>query len=101
MCLFCIDQLSIKVTPTIQTIGEQGTARFTATASGANMKNFVYQWRKKGGSSLPNKASGANGEVLMIPNLVESDEGVYYCTVTNEWDRSVRSDDVSLTVKGL
>ena len=82
-------------------IGERGTAQFTATASGVNMRNFVYQWRKRGYRSLPNKASGVNRAVLTIPYLVKSDEGVYYCTVINEWGNSVRSDDVTLVVVGM
>ena len=96
-----IDQLSISVTPTNPVIVERGTAQFTATASGINMGNFVYQWRKRGSSSLPIKVSGFNGAVLTIPNLVPSDEGVYYCSVTNEWGNSVRSDDVTLTIIGM
>ena len=81
-------------------IDERGTAQFTATTGGVNMRNFMYQWRKRGSSSLPNKVSGVNGAVLTIPNLVDSDEGVYYCTVTNQWGNSVRSDDVTLSVIG-
>ena len=90
----------ISVTLTNPVVGERGTARFTATASGVNMRNFVYQWRKSG-SLIPNKVSGVNGTVLTIPDLVPSDEGVYYCTVTNEWDNSVRSNNVTLSVKGM
>ena len=82
-------------------IGEKGTANLTATASGINMGNFVYQWRKRGSSSLPSKVSGVNGAVLTIPNLVKSDEGVYYCTVTNQWGSNERSDDITLTVQGM
>ena len=82
-------------------IGERGTAQFTATTSGVNKRNFMYQWRKRGSSSLPNKVSGVNGTVLTIPNLVESDEGVYYCTVTNEWGYNVRSDDVTLSIQSM
>ena len=98
--LFCLDSLSITVTPTDPVIGEGGTAQFTVTASGVNMKNFVYQWKKRRGTSLPNKVSGVNGEVLTIPNLIKSDEGVYYCTVTNEWGNSERSGDITLGIKG-
>ena len=94
------DQLSISVTLTNPMIGERGIAQFTARASGVNMRNFEYQWRKRDSSSLPNKVSGVNGAVLTIPNLVPSDEGVYYCTVTNEWGRSKRSIDVTLSVQG-
>ena len=64
------------------------------------MQNFVYQWRKIN-ASLPNKISGVNGTVLTIPNLVKSDEGMYYCTVTNEWRNSERSGDVTLIVQGI
>ncbi|XP_065918202.1 receptor-type tyrosine-protein phosphatase S-like isoform X7 [Dysidea avara] len=93
------DQLSIRVAPTNPVIGERGTANLTATASGVNKRNFMYQWMKRDSSSLPNKVSGANGAVLTIPNLVESDEGKYYCTVTNQWDNSVSTDDVTLKVE--
>ena len=98
---YSTDRLSISVTPTNPVIGERGTANFTAIANGINMTNFVYQWRKRGSSSLPNKASGVNGTVLKIPNLVKSDEGRYYCTVTNEWGRSMRSNDITLSVVGM
>ena len=39
--------------------------------------------------------------MLTIPNITESDGGQYYCTVTNEWDRSVTSDEVSLSIFGM
>ena len=92
--------LSVQATPASRTIGERGTAEFVATASGINMINFMYQWRKRGSDSLPYKVSGVNEAILTIPNLIVSDEGQYYCVVTNEWGRSVESDDARLTVKG-
>jgi len=82
-------------------IGVGGTSQFTATASGVNMGNFVYQWTKSGDINLPYKVSGVNEAILTIPYLVESDGGVYYCTVTNQWGNSVRSDYVNLTVIGM
>jgi len=83
-------------------IGERGTVQFTATASGVSMRNFVYQWRKRGSSSLPNKVSGVNEAVLTINDLeIVSDEGIYHCTVTNEWGNSKSSDKVTLTVIGM
>ena len=80
-----------------------GTARFIATASGINTNNdtFIYQWKKQGSNSLPNKVLGVYGTELTIPNVTESDEGLYYCVVTNEWDRSVESNDVNFTVYGM
>ena len=44
--------------------------------------------------------SGVNGAVLTIPDLLKSDGGQYYCTVTNEWGRSKQSNDVTLIVEG-
>ena len=76
-------------------------ARFIATAGGINRNNFSYQWKKRRNKNLPNKVSGADGAILTIPNLLKSDEGQYYCIVTNEWDNSVESDDVSLAVRGI
>ena len=95
------DKLSISVTPTNKTVGEGATAIFTATTSGINKQNFVYQWKKRGNRNLRSKVSGVNGTELMIPNSLKTDEGQYYCTVTNEWGRSVESNDVTLTVVGM
>ena len=93
------DLLSVTVMPNNSVIGEGGTAQFTAAASDVNMGCLGYQWKKKGGS-LPNKVSGVDGAVLTIPNLVDSDEGVYYCTVTNMWN-SKKSNEVRLSVEGM
>ena len=49
---------------------------------------------------LPNKVIGVNRAVLKIPNLTKSDEGHYYCIVTNEWGRSLKSGLLTLTVEG-
>ena len=38
---------------------------------------------------------------LTIPNATESDEEQYYCVVTNEWGRSVESDDANFTLYGM
>ena len=44
---------------------------------------------------------GFNGTVLTIPNVLESDEGQYYCNVTNEWGRSLESNNGNLTFSGM
>ena len=93
--------MSINVTLANDKVHEGGMARFIATAGGINMNNFSYQWKKRGSDNLPNKVSGADGTVLTIPNLLDSDKGQYYCIVTNEWNRSIKSNDVSLTVVGI
>ena len=60
----------------------------------------MYQWRKRS-NDLPNKVSGVNGATLAIPDVTKPDEGQYYCIVTNEWDRSVASNDGALIVSGI
>ena len=84
-------------------IGKGNTATFTAMASGISTSenNFTYQWSKRDSGSFPDKVSGVRGIILTIPNVTESDEGQYYCTVANEWGRSVRSDDVTLSIFGM
>ena len=101
--LLSVDQLMITVEPDELVIGKGTNATFTAMASGINTSenNFMYQWRKRDSDSLPDKVSGATENVLTIPNITESDEGQYYCNVTNEWDTSVRSNDVTLSIFGM
>ena len=102
ICLTLTDYLSINIASKNLVIGKGNTAYINATASGisSDRNNFMYQWKKKGSNSLPGKVSGINGLLLTIPNVAESDEGHYYCTVTNEWSRSVESDDATLIVYG-
>ena len=94
--------MAISLTPNNLSIGKRTTAQFTAVATGisTNESNFIYQWRKRNSDSFPDKVSGVNGEVLTIPNVLESDEGQYYCIITNEWGTSVESDNVTLTTYG-
>ena len=84
-------------------IGKGQTASLTVMATGISTKenNFKYQWRKRNGTSFPDKVSSINENMLIIPNVSESDAGQYNCTVTNEWDRSVNSEYVTLTVYGM
>ena len=65
-------------------------ATFTVTAMGDNL---MYQWQK-GGSNI---TSGANSATYTIATVVEGDEGVYQCVVTNA-AKSVTSTAASLTV---
>ena len=97
-----IDQLDVSVTPSgMVMLYDRETARFTATASGIREKNlFVYQWNKRGNVGLPDRVSASNESVLVISNLSKSDEGDYYCIVTNEWNRAVESDIINLHIEG-
>ena len=82
-------------------IREGGNIKLIAAASGiTDKKPLMYLWEKKGKNKLPDKVLGYTSTMLTIPNLMEADEGQYYCTVTNEWGNSARSEDVTLTVQG-
>ena len=83
-------------------MSEGGTVTFIAKANGiTDKKQLMYLWKKNGrNKKLPKKVSGHRSIMLTIPNLIEGDEGQYYCTVTNEWNNSVRSEYVNLTVQG-
>ena len=95
--------MTISAVPREVVVGKGTTANFTAMASGisTNGSNFMYQWGKRNSDSLPSKVLGVYSEVLTIPNALESDEGQYYCNVTNEWGRSVESNDVTLAIYGM
>ena len=100
--LLCfLDQLSISITENLE-IAENETAQLIAKADGIStgVNNFKYQWGKRDSNSFPDKVSGVNTSVLTVPNVVESDEGQYYCIVTNEWGNSVESNNATLTVFG-
>ena len=100
--LLCfLDLLTITITGNLE-IPENKTAKLTAMADGirTDTNSFKYQWRKRDSDSFPDKVSVVNISVLTIPKFNKSDEGQYYCIVTNEWDRSVESNSVNLTVSG-
>ena len=101
--LFFTDHLIVSITPNSLLTSKGKTAEITAVASGVttNKNNFMYQWIKRDSNIFPDKVSGINGAVLVIPETAKSDEGQYYCIVTNEWGRSVKSDNVTLAVYGM
>ena len=93
--------MSITITKNLE-IAENKAAQLTAMADGisSNVSNFNYQWRKRDSNGFPDKVSGVNTLVLIIPEAAKSDEGQYYCIVTNEWGNSVESNNATLTVFG-
>ena len=98
--LVYLDQLSIIIKSTLNPVISEGeTVQFIVIASGVNKHKFKYQWKRRD-KSLPQKALGITNTTLTIVNLVEADEGKYYCTVTNQWKKKVHSQDVTLTVQG-
>ena len=101
MCVneLLLDLLAIEVTSRHALINKGGTVQFTANASGVAI--VMYQWRKRDVDNLPDKVSGKDTLVLTIPNIDESDEGEYYCIVTNMWNRSLESNHVELSIYGM
>ena len=101
MCVndLLLDLLAIEVTSKNTLTNKGGTVQFTANASGVAI--VMYQWRKRGVDKLPDKVSGKDALILTIPNIVKSDEGQYYCIVTNMWNRSVESNHVELNIYSM
>ena len=92
------DQFTVSVMHTSLLIAKGGTAKFTITTTAVG--SLSYQWWKRPFSTLPDKALGRDTALLRIPQLEKSDEGQYYCIVTNMWNRSLESDSISLTIYG-
>ena len=86
------------VVPNNSLIAEGGTAQFNVTAIGTG--ELMYQWKKRNANRLPEKVLGEDTSVLRIPNLDKSDEGLYYCIVTNTFNNITMSDNITLTVYG-
>ena len=88
----------ISVVPNNLLIAEGGTAQFNVTAVGTG--EIMYQWKKRNANRLPEKILGEDTPVLTIPNLDKSDEGLYYCIVTNTLNNINESNNITLTVYG-
>ena len=72
---------------------------FTIQATGTEPLN--YQWvRKIGDTNDVERIPGANSSTLTIPTVQKSDEGSYYCTVSN-CAGSETSECATLTVGEL
>ena len=73
------------------------TAKFTVKASGMGLK---YQWyyAKKGASSFK-KISGATGATYSVKVSSSVSGRKYYCLVTDQYNKSVKSSTVTLTLK--
>ena len=88
----------ISVVPNNLLIAEGGTAQFNVTVVGTG--EIMYQWKKRNADRLPEKVLGEDTSVLRIPNLDKSDEGLYYCIVTDTLNMTVESNNITLTVYG-
>ena len=73
-------------------------ATFTVVANGSDL---TYQWQRAEVNLTDSaKYSGVTTASLTVMNVMETDEAVFRCIVTNAVD-SVRSSDAQLTVREL
>ena len=86
----------IFVTPSLQTVSENKTAKFTCSSRGYN--TAVVQWRRLG-KPLPNDRTvlGETG-VLKIKHVTFTDSGLYMCTVNSP--SGIAQATVRLRVQG-
>ena len=94
-----VDLLAINMISSDTVIHKGGTVQFIVIASGVG--TLSYQWKKRGVEKLPDKVIGQNTTILVIPSLEKSDEGQYYCEVTNIWEKNLESGNVNLEIYGM
>jgi hypothetical protein len=87
---------AILVQPTNQILLTGGSARFEVIAAGTTPLN--YQWWRDGANLVGDRRiPGANSSDLIISNLVPSDSGLFFATVSNSFG-SVFSSNATLLV---
>ena len=97
MYCVCTDELSISVSPLIQTVSEGGVATFTATATAIKTREFEYEWFKF--ERLKSITVGRKRSLIINDVRVEN-EGLYYSCVKNQWNNRKCSHTVNLTISG-
>ena len=95
-CYHLVQEPSFVTQPLSQSINLTQTAIFTCSAVGYNVS---YYWTI-GSGSLPNKVTGVNSDILMIPDVRTSDSNTYTCVASNEGG-SVVSHPAKLAVTGM
>ena len=71
----------------------------TFTCSVSDVNGVTYSWNRANGDIPSNRSRGQNTNTLTITRAIPSDEGMYYCIVTNDGG-STSSRSASLTVDG-
>ena len=85
------DYIDITHQPENVKVAIDGLARLSVVATGPGSDHFVYKWIKFGSNSLPSSASGGNTPHLHFTSVTQSDGGLYYCVVANQWGNRVTS----------
>ena len=97
MYCVCTDELSITVSPLIQTVSEGGIATFIANATGIKTREFEYEWLK---FERPKSITVGRNKRLNINYVRVENAGSYYSCVKNEWNNINCSPKVNLTISG-
>ena len=84
--------------PRYITVSEGDIVVLSIDARGPGRRSFTYEWKKVGGYSLPDTASGGNSTELTITPVTSSDSGLYYCVVMNQWGSMVKSNNATVNV---
>ena len=71
---------------------------FNVIVEGLRNHSFTYQWYKRGSDSLPSTSTGQHTPNFTIKPVTQSDDGLYYSKVMNQWGKSVISNSVMLKV---
>ena len=95
MYFVCTDELSITVSPLIQTVSEGGIATFIATVTGIKTREFEYEWFK---FERPKSITVGGKRNLIINDVRVENEGLYYSCVKNEWNNTKCSHRVNLVI---
>ena len=72
---------------------------FTCSASNINGVTHSFSWHRSNGDIPNTRSTGQSTNTLIITRVIPSDEGMYYCTVTNDAG-GASSKRATLTVDG-
>ena len=75
------------------TVEASTEGRLNCVANGYQADMFMYQWRLNGVG-----INDATNKTLVISSVIESDEGMYECTVTNHWGDMITSNTTQLII---
>ena len=73
--------------------------KVTFTCSASDDNGVTYSWHRTNGNIPSTRSRGQNTSTLTITRAIPPDEGMYYCTATNDGG-STSSRSASLTVDG-
>ena len=92
-------QFTVTVTCNNSLVAEGKTAKLAINTTGEG--TLTYRWRRRGAGWFPDKALCRDTKALIIPEVDRSDEGEYYCIVSNISNITVESDNIELTTYGM